>query len=81
MSEGGGLGTVDLDSKPGMGVGHHWGWEAADEAEGNSLKVADCLGKVALAALMIGVHWECTVGAQVVHLGPFAEQAWSASGL
>jgi hypothetical protein len=50
-----------------MGVGYCWGWEAADGAEGDSLKVADCLGEVALAALMVAVHWECTAGAQVIH--------------
>jgi hypothetical protein len=44
--------------------------------------MAGCLGKVALAALMVGVHWEYTSGAQAVHLlDPLAEQAWSASGL
>jgi hypothetical protein len=47
MSEGGDSGAVDSDSKPGMGVGHCWGWEAADEAEGDSLKMEDCLGEVA----------------------------------
>jgi hypothetical protein len=25
---------VELDSKPGLGVGHHWDWEAADGTEG-----------------------------------------------
>jgi hypothetical protein len=44
--------------------------------------VAGYLGKVALAALMVGAYWECMVGALVVHLlDPLAEQAWSASGL
>jgi hypothetical protein len=62
-------------------MGYHWGWEATDGAEEDSLKVADCLGEVALAALMVVVHWECTVGTQVVHLlGPLAEQAGSSSG-
>jgi hypothetical protein len=61
-------------------VGHCWGWEAADGIEGDSLKVMDCLGEVALAALMVAVHRECMAGAQVVHLlGPLAEQAWSSS--
>jgi hypothetical protein len=59
-----------------MGVGHCWGWEGADRAEGDSLKVADSLGKVALAAVMVAACWECMVRAQVVHLlDPFAEQA------
>jgi hypothetical protein len=30
--------------------------------------VAGCLGKVALATLIVGVCWECMVGTQVVHL-------------
>jgi hypothetical protein len=65
-----------------MGVGHHWGWVAADRAKGDSLKVAGCLGKVALAALMVGACWKCTAGAQLVHLlDPLAEQAWLAPGL
>jgi hypothetical protein len=55
MSEGNGSGAVDLDSKLGMDVGHHWDWEA-DGAEGDSLKVADCLGEVALVVLMVGAH-------------------------
>jgi hypothetical protein len=42
-SKGGDSGAVDSD------------WEAADGAEGDSLKVAGCLGKVALAALMVGL--------------------------
>jgi hypothetical protein len=79
--EGSGSGAVDLESKPGMGVGHYWDWEVADRAEGDSLKVLDCLGKMALAALMVGACWECMVGAQAVHLlDPLAEQAWLASG-
>jgi hypothetical protein len=28
-----------------MGVEHHWGWEASDGAEEDSLKVEDCLGE------------------------------------
>jgi hypothetical protein len=51
---------VDSDSKPGMGVGHHWDWEAADGTEEDSPRVAGYLGKLALAALMVGVCWECT---------------------
>jgi hypothetical protein len=44
--------------------------------------VVDCLGEVALAAVMVVVRWEHTAGAQVVHLlDPLAEQAWSASGI
>jgi hypothetical protein len=66
-SKGCGSGAVDLDSKPGLGVGHRWDWEAAVGAK-DSLKVADCLGEVALAALMVAVCWECMVGAQAVHL-------------
>jgi hypothetical protein len=59
-----------------MGVGCHWGWEAADSAEGDSLKVMDCLGKVALFALMVGAHWGSKLGVQVVHLlDLFAAQA------
>jgi hypothetical protein len=82
ISEGGSSGAVDLDSKLGMGVGHHWGWEVADGSEGDSLKVVNCLGEVALAALMMAAHWECMVGTQVIHLlDPLAKQAWSASGL
>jgi hypothetical protein len=49
-----------------MGVGHHWEWEAADRAEEDSLKVADCLGEVVLAALMVGVCWECTAEGQFI---------------
>jgi hypothetical protein len=37
-------------------------------SEGDSLKVVDCLGEVALAALIVAAHWECTAGAQVTHL-------------
>jgi hypothetical protein len=38
--------------------------------------VAGYLGKVALAALMVGTHWECTTGAPVVFLlDPPEEQA------
>jgi hypothetical protein len=81
-SEGSSSGAVDLDSKSGIEVGHRWDWEAADRVEGDSLKVEDCLGEVALAALMVVAHWEHMAGAQIVHLlGPLAEQAWSASGL
>jgi hypothetical protein len=44
--------------------------------------VAGCLGKVVLAALIVGVHWEYMSGAQAVHLlDPLAEQDWSASGI
>jgi hypothetical protein len=69
-SKGGDSGAVDSD------------WEAADGAEGDSLKVVDCLGEVALAAVMMAMCWECMVGAQTVHLwDPLAEQARSASGL
>jgi hypothetical protein len=51
-------------------------------AEGGSLRVAGYLGKVALAALMVGVHWEYTVGALAAHLlDPLAERPWSDSGL
>jgi hypothetical protein len=40
------------------------------------------MGKVALAAVMVGAFWECPMGALAVHLLNFlAEQAWSASGL
>jgi hypothetical protein len=82
MSEGDSSGAVDSDSKPGMSVGYHWGWEVADRTEEDSLRVADRLGKVALAALMLVVCWECMAGAQAVHpLDPLTEQAWSASGL
>jgi hypothetical protein len=82
MREGEGAGAVDLDSKPGLGVGHHWGWEAADGAKGDTLKVAGCLEEVALAALMVTEFWECTAGAQAVHLlDPFAEQVCSAFDL
>jgi hypothetical protein len=51
----GSSGAVDWDSNPGMGVGHCWDREAAGGAEKGSLRVAGCLGKVALAALMVGV--------------------------
>jgi hypothetical protein len=82
MSKGSSSGAVELDSKPGTGVGHCWDWEAADRAEGDSLRVAGYLGKIALAALMVGVCWKYMAGAQAVHLlGPLAEQAWSASSL
>jgi hypothetical protein len=64
-SEGSDSGAVDLNSKLGMGVRHRWGWEASDRAEGDSLKVVDCLGKVALAALMVGVCWECMAGESI----------------
>jgi hypothetical protein len=71
-SEGSGSGTVDSDSKMGMGGGCHWGWD--DGAEGDSLRVADCLGEVVLAALIVAACWECTAGAQVIHLlDPLAE--------
>jgi hypothetical protein len=53
MSKGGCSGAVDLDFKLGMDMRHHWGWEAADRTEGDSLKVAGCLGQVALAALIV----------------------------
>jgi hypothetical protein len=44
--------------------------------------VVDYLGEMALADLMVSVHWEHMAGAQEVHLlGPLAKQAWSASGL
>jgi hypothetical protein len=73
---------VDLDFKPGMGLGHHWDWEAADGTEVDALTVADCLGEVALVALMAAACWECTTGALAVHLlDSLAEQTWSASGL
>jgi hypothetical protein len=52
----GSLGVVYSYSKLGMDVGNHWDREAADRTEENSLKVAGCLGKVARAALMVGVH-------------------------
>jgi hypothetical protein len=62
-----------------MGVGHHWDWEATDGTEADSLRVEGYLGKVALDAVIVGVLWECTVGALVFHLlDPPAEQAWSA---
>jgi hypothetical protein len=78
-SKGSRSGTVDSDFKLGMSVGHLWGWKAADWAEGDSVKVVDCLGKVVLAALMVGVCWECMARAQAVHLlHPIAEQAWLA---
>jgi hypothetical protein len=35
---------VDSDSRPGMNVRHCWDWKTADGAEGDSLKVGDCLG-------------------------------------
>jgi hypothetical protein len=41
-SEGSSSGAVDSDSKPQRDVGHHWDWEAADRADGDSLKVAGC---------------------------------------
>jgi hypothetical protein len=64
-------------SKLRTSVRHRWDWEAADEAEGDSLKVAGCLGKVVLADLLVGVCWECTMGPQAVHLlDLFPEQAW-----
>jgi hypothetical protein len=76
MSEGSGSGAVDSDSKLGMGVGCCWDWEAADRTEKDSLRVAGCLGKVALAALIVGALWECTAGTPAVHLlYPLAEQA------
>jgi hypothetical protein len=63
-------------------VGHHWGWETAERAEGDSLKVADCLGEVALSALIVAACLECMTGVQVVHLmDPLAKQPCSASGL
>jgi hypothetical protein len=38
------------------------------------MKVVGCLGKGVLAALMVGVCWECLAGAQVIHLlDPLAE--------
>jgi hypothetical protein len=44
--------------------------------------MADCLGKVALAFLMVAAQREHMAGAQVVHLlDPLAEQVWLASGL
>jgi hypothetical protein len=44
--------------------------------------MAGCLRKVALAALMVEVCWECMVGALAAHLlDPLAEQVWSDSGL
>jgi hypothetical protein len=55
MNKGSGSGAVDLDCKLVMGVGCHWDWEVAGGAEGDSLKVVGCLGKVALAAWMVGV--------------------------
>jgi hypothetical protein len=33
MNKGSGSGAVDSDSRLGMGVGHYWGWEAANGAE------------------------------------------------
>jgi hypothetical protein len=46
------------------------------------LKVVGCLGEVAQVALMVTACWECTMGAQVVHLlDPLAEQDCSVSGL
>jgi hypothetical protein len=45
---------VDLDSKPEMGVGHHWGWETAGGEEKDSLNVSDCLGEVALSVCSDG---------------------------
>jgi hypothetical protein len=62
MSEGGSSVPVNLESKPGMGVGHCWGWEAADKSEGDSLKVVECLEELALATLMVAVCWECNAG-------------------
>jgi hypothetical protein len=41
-SEGRGSGSVDSDSKPGMGVGYCLDWEAADRTEEDSLRVAGC---------------------------------------
>jgi hypothetical protein len=58
------------------------GLGGCDGAEGDSLKVVDCLEEVALPALMMAACWEHMAGAQVVHLlDPLAEQAWLASGL
>jgi hypothetical protein len=65
MSKGGGSGAVESNFKLGMGVGCPWGWEAADGAEGDSPKVADCLEEVALAALMVAACWESMVGAHI----------------
>jgi hypothetical protein len=55
MNKGSGSGAVDLDCKLVMGVGCHCDWEVAGGSEGDSLKVVGCLGKVALAAWMVGV--------------------------
>jgi hypothetical protein len=65
MSKGGCSGAVDSDSKPGMGMGHHWDCKAADGTEEDSPRVVGYLGKVALAALMVGVCWECSAGVPV----------------
>jgi hypothetical protein len=56
MSEGGSPGAVDSDSKPGMGEGHCWDWEAADGAEKGSLRVVGCLEMVALAGGALGMY-------------------------
>jgi hypothetical protein len=63
MSEGGDSRAADSDSKPGVGVGHCWGWEGADGTEWDSLNVVGSLREVAPAALMVAAHWEYTAGA------------------
>jgi hypothetical protein len=48
----------------------------------DSLRMVGCLGKEALAALMVVACWECMVGALAAHLlDPLAQQVWSDSGL
>jgi hypothetical protein len=44
MSKGSGSGAVDLGLQAVDGCEISLGWEVADGAEGDSLKVVDCLG-------------------------------------
>jgi hypothetical protein len=49
--------------------------------EKGSLRVAGCLRKVVLAALMMEVCWECKAALAAHLLDPLAEQVWSDSSL